>query len=169
VLPPPPPDAQGSAGLPAPTDGARAWVEEVTSGDGCAACHVWVNPLGFSLEGFDSLGRARTEERLFDDAGALVATLPIDTRATVNVGELQRDVSGPHDVVDMMLESGRLQACLAQEYFRYAYGRDVDSDSADAAIVEHLTGKLVEGDTLAGFLEAIALHPTFRVRGWEAP
>ncbi len=167
-LPPPPPEAEGSAGVPAPTAGAREWTETVTAPDTCAGCHALINPLGFALEGFDSLGRERSEELLFDDHGARVAALPIDTTASTQVGPVSGPISGPHDLAALMLDSNELSACLAKQYFRYAHGREIVPDTTDVETVEDLTAALAADDMMSFFVE-LALHPTFRVRGWEAP
>ncbi len=41
----------------------RQKVTELTKGKTCQACHRVINPLGFSLEHFDAVGRYRTEEK----------------------------------------------------------------------------------------------------------
>jgi Protein of unknown function (DUF1588) len=167
-LPAPPPGAQGSAGVPEQTAGAREWTESVTGEGSCAGCHSLLNPLGFALEGYDSLGRERSEESLYDARGALLVSRPVDTAATVQIGELGGAVNGPHDVAAMILDSGKLGECLATEYFRYANGRAVEPETADVALVEHLAATLEVGEISRFFME-ITQHPTFRVRGWEAP
>jgi hypothetical protein len=59
-------------------------VERITEmpGTACAGCHATIiNPLGFATESFDALGRVRSEQRLFDDAGKEVGRVPVDTRS----------------------------------------------------------------------------------------
>ena len=46
----------------------------------CQTCHASFSNLGYVMEAYDSLGRFRTMEKVFDEqTGALLATLPIDT------------------------------------------------------------------------------------------
>src|SRR3712207_6891775 len=40
----------------------REKVTELTRGDNCMGCHAVINPLGFSLENFDAVGRFRTTD-----------------------------------------------------------------------------------------------------------
>ena len=41
----------------------REKVTEITRAEACMACHSTINPLGFSLENFDAIGRWRTKEK----------------------------------------------------------------------------------------------------------
>ncbi|MCA9270815.1 MAG: DUF1592 domain-containing protein, partial [Planctomycetales bacterium] len=41
----------------------REKVSQLTSPAACQSCHVVINPLGFSLENYDAIGRYRTEEQ----------------------------------------------------------------------------------------------------------
>ncbi|MFK7826976.1 MAG: DUF1588 domain-containing protein [Oligoflexales bacterium] len=55
---------------------------EMTSqaeGSSCALCHNRFNPLGYAFEHFDSLGRFRDMERLFNDAGDFVSDAAVNT------------------------------------------------------------------------------------------
>src|SRR5690606_38978716 len=40
----------------------REKVSQLTSSKSCQSCHSFINPLGFSLEHYDAIGRFRTEE-----------------------------------------------------------------------------------------------------------
>jgi Protein of unknown function (DUF1592)/Protein of unknown function (DUF1588)/PA14 domain/Cytochrome C oxidase, cbb3-type, subunit III len=40
----------------------REKITELTSNDACMSCHRMINPLGFSLENFDAVGRWRTKD-----------------------------------------------------------------------------------------------------------
>jgi hypothetical protein len=51
----------------------------------CATCHAKIDPLGFALEGFDPIGRLRTQ----DEAG-----LPIDNTGTAKNGTTFQGVEG---------------------------------------------------------------------------
>lgn len=45
-----------------PTLTMREKITELTRSGGCMACHRMINPLGFSLENFDAVGRWRTKD-----------------------------------------------------------------------------------------------------------
>jgi hypothetical protein len=111
-------------------------------------------------------------ERVFDEqTGALVATLPIDTNAVVQVmaGD-QRPVSGPAELNQRILESGKVEACLSANYFRYALRRDPSRDSADACAYEAMRTDLDKpGVALRDVFRRIASESGFRRKKVGSP
>jgi hypothetical protein len=134
----------------------------------CAGCHSSFSDIGFALEAYDSIGRFRSEEKVFDEqTGDLLATLPIDSVAEVLIDETDDPVAvtGPIELSERLLESGKIEACLSANYFRYALRRDPTSDSADACAFERMRTQLVApGVGLAEVLKGIAAEPAFRSR-----
>ena len=133
----------------------------------CLRCHQAFSNIGYTLEAYDSLGRFRTEEQVFDEeTGKLLATLPVDTVASVQIGdEAAADVSGPLELNQRILASGKMEACLSANYFRYALRRDPAPNSADVCAFEHLQAKLgASGAVLADVFRQIATEPAFRTR-----
>ncbi len=168
----PPPPAGVNAMLPElrPDMTTRAVVEGMTEqpGTSCAGCHATrINPLGFALEGFDALGRFRTEQRLFDAAGNLLGTLPVDTRSVPRVStDDLREVAGAADLMRLMVESGKLEACVARNYFRFTFGRWEDV-TRDGCALERFRARLAESRKLSDLLKEAALLPEFRRRAFE--
>lgn len=148
----------------------RQTVEALTeqSGSVCASCHAsMINPLGFATEGFDALGRARSEQALFNDDGSPAGSLPVDTHSIPRVTSDDVSLSaGPADLARLMLQSGKLEACLARNYFRFSYGRWEDPAS-DACVLERLRTRLVETGSIAEMFKEVALTPEFRQRRFE--
>lgn len=102
---------------------------------------------------------------MFDEqTGALVATLPIDTSAVVQVvADDQRAVNGPAELNQRILESGKVEACLSANYFRYALRRDPSRDSADACAFEAMRSALDQpGVGLRDVFRQIASEAGFR-------
>jgi hypothetical protein len=164
-----PPPANANAMLPAPAadETTRQAIEALTEQPGtvCASCHAsFINPLGFVFEGFDALGRARSVQRLFDEHGVQVGALPVDTATEpqISVGDT-RASAGPVDLARLMLQSGKLEACLARNYFRFAFGR-VEDLAADGCALERLRARLVESGRIRDMLEELALLPELRNR-----
>ena len=138
----------------------------------CLGCHQVFSNIGYTLEAYDSLGRFRSEEQVFDEqTGKLVATLPVDTAASVQIGdETAADVSGPLELNRRILDSGKVEACLSANYFRYALRRDPTPNSADACAFEHLQNELTaSGNVLADVFRQIATEPAFRTRKVGSP
>ena len=150
----------------------REQIESLTSPGGCAGCHEFINGLGFPLEAFDALGRYRSAEMMIDTEGE-VSMLPIDVTATPRIDGIadERSVSGPADLIDELLQSGKLQRCFAQHYVRFALGASADpSFGGDSETIEALSADLSAGVALSDVFKQIAFLPAFkqRLRGDES-
>jgi hypothetical protein len=169
-IPPPPDNAAATPPVLSPTLTTRQVVEQLTQAEGtaCAGCHgAYINPLGFALEGFDALGRIRTEQPMFDAGGALVGSLPVDTSTVPRVRPSEREPStGPTDLVRQMLASGKPQACVARHYFRFTFGRWED-EAADGCVLESLRASLVESGNFAQMLRDAVITDAFRERTFD--
>lgn len=88
----------------------REKVAKLTRGENCMGCHAVINPLGFSLEGFDAVGRARTTDH--GKPVDTVSTYTDDDGRTVRLG-------GPRDVADFALGSERAQQNFVEQLFLY--------------------------------------------------
>jgi hypothetical protein len=133
----------------------------------CQGCHSAFSNIGYVMEAYDALGRYRTSEQVFDEqTGALVATLPIDTSASIDLtGAGARSVKTPAELNQRILESGKVEGCLSANYFRYALRRDPARDSADACAFQSMQSALAKGDVgLADVFRSIALDSGFRRR-----
>jgi hypothetical protein len=152
-----PPPANVAAMQPSPAAGktTRQAIEELTEQPGttCAACHTsFINPLGFAFEGFDALGRARTGQ----DTHTVPRITPNDERTS----------SGPAELTALMVESGKLEACLARNYFRFTFGRSEDV-ALDGCALERLRARLAETGRIRDMLREAALLPEMRERRIE--
>ena len=69
----------------------------------CTACHSRMNPYGFALEGFDSLGRKRSVESIFNTAtGQILGSVPVDTSTSIKLNT-QGATTNVIDVRDVSL------------------------------------------------------------------
>jgi hypothetical protein len=168
----PRPDANslppGSLDAPPPSTGLttrQRFAKKVEGNALCETCHASFSNLGYVMEAYDALGRFRTMERVFDEqTGQLVATLPVDTSAIPQIvaGDM-RPVGGPAELNQRILESGKVEACLSANYFRYALRRDPSRDSADACVFEALRTELSKpGVGLRDVFRRLASEPGFR-------
>lgn len=145
----------------------RELVQAVTEDpqSNCAGCHTTqINPLGFATEGFDSLGRVRTKQDLYDDQGKVIASKPIDTTSIPRVWINDKTPSsGPADLTSMLVDSGKVEACFAREWVRYAAARE-ESEATDGCELETVRSTLEEGQSIKEALKRYALLPQFRQR-----
>lgn len=167
-IPPPPPNAGASPPMLSESATTRKVVEDLTQTGACAGCHATViNPLGFTTEGFDALGRARTEQTFYDEVtGEVVGAAPIAPLAVpvVDSGD-EATASSPAELTALILESEKPHACFARQYFRFSFGRMEDLDR-DACALDDVKTSLDSGAPMAEALRTIALSDAFRRRSF---
>jgi hypothetical protein len=165
----PPPGANAMPPVLEPGMTTRESVEAVTEMDGtiCASCHkAYINPLGYATEDFDALGRFRTEQRLFDDSGSEIGEKPVDTATTPHVDfDDETPIAGPNDLMQLIRASGKVEACLARNFFRFTYAR-WDDPTTDGCALEPVREAVSDGGKLQGLLSATVLTPSFRRRAF---
>jgi hypothetical protein len=168
----PPPPAGANAVPPELREDmtTREVVEEITQMDGtvCAGCHATViNPLGFASESFDALGRHRSEQVLFDADGNVVDRKPVDTNVVPQIVEGdETTASGPLELMTLVAESGKAEACLARNYFRFTFARWEDL-SRDGCALEAFRARLADGGTFQDLLREAVLSSAFRERTFD--
>ncbi|MES2624365.1 MAG: DUF1592 domain-containing protein [Pseudomonadota bacterium] len=83
----------------------------------CAGCHGFIDPLGFALEGFDTVGRKRTTDRFIGS--------PIDTNGVLPDGS---GISSVDDLRAALMERPQLFVeNLAEKLMLYALGRPLEA------------------------------------------
>ena len=164
LKPPNPADLPpGSLDPPPVTDDqtTRERYEVKTAAAECQGCHAQINPIGFVLEGYDAIGRARTEERVIDEVtGEVLATLPIDSSATLPGTDIP--VSTGLELSEQLVASGATEACFARQYFRATFGREEIEE--DTCVIDRVSTVLVDGGSMREALRTIALDSAFRSR-----
>ncbi|HXS98337.1 MAG TPA: DUF1592 domain-containing protein [Candidatus Limnocylindrales bacterium] len=118
--PPPPPDVPNLDESAAGTSGSmRRQMEQHRANPACAGCHSMMDPIGFSLENYDGIGKWRDKDGSF----------PIDASGTLPGG---REFSGAAGLQEVL--RGKAQdftRCLTQKMMTYALGRGLEqSDNA---------------------------------------
>jgi hypothetical protein len=146
----------------------RQAATERTSSGVCAACHTSIiNPPGFITENFDALGRERTQEKLFDAQGNVVASLPIDTAAVpaVQTGD-NRSMSDASELTHAVDTSRLFHSCLARHYFRFAESR-VETPDRDGCLLAKIETAARGNEPLSNVLKVIAQDPTFKTKRFD--
>ncbi len=130
----------------------------------CQACHGGFSDLGYVLESFDALGRYRTVEQLFDEkTGKKLGELPIDTSAVVKVEpDDTAPVANALELNQRLVDSEKVEACMAQRYFEFAARRDVSASTLDSCVVQDLAQGLKDPAVgLSGAFQRFAKYASF--------
>jgi hypothetical protein len=120
--------------------------DRATGAELCQTCHVIINPIGFTFERFDTMGR----ERSMDNG------LPIDTSGSVNGVSL----GDAHALVDWLASSEQVSGCVTRKYMAYALAGGDGAD--DECLTRDISREFEDtGGSLRGLMRSIALHPRF--------
>jgi Protein of unknown function (DUF1592)/Protein of unknown function (DUF1588)/Protein of unknown function (DUF1585)/Protein of unknown function (DUF1595)/Protein of unknown function (DUF1587) len=120
----------------------------------CASCHTHSDPIGLSLEEFDSIG-----ERRLDEGGRKV-----DASATIG----GKQFSGGAGLGQYLHDNPRVPACFARRL--YAYGVGANSEELEKATIQpFLDGFAAQGYRVQPLLRAIVASPQFFAAPPPAP
>lgn len=164
----PPPNVNTKPPAPAANVTTRQAVTELTSGGVCGGCHLAIiNPPGFISEGFDGLGRERSEETLFDADGNVVASLPLDTSTVPEVDQGDaRSMDDPVELSQAVDESRLYHSCMARHYFRFAMMR-FEALEQDGCLLSELESTARGDAPLAEVLKVVAQSDSFKAKRFE--
>lgn len=157
-IPPPPPDDVDLV-PPEPSDATttRERYAQHSEDPACAGCHSLMDPIGFGLENYDAVGRWRDQENgtTIDASGFLAqAGLEFDDEA----------FDGPVELGQRLRLSPDMQSCVAQQWFRFAYGR-TESEELDACTLEQVHERFeASGHNLRELLVDLTQTDAFRFR-----
>ncbi|MGB0952269.1 MAG: DUF1592 domain-containing protein [Planctomycetota bacterium] len=156
AAPPPPPadagllDESPEASLDAPL---RQRLEAHRDKPQCISCHKVMDPLGFSLERFDAVGRLRDT----------VDGRPVDADGTLPDGT---ELEGLRDMVDVLEARKDFPRLLIMRLTAYALGRPLTP--ADRPMLEGILEEMdPEHPTLRAAIHAIVKSEAFRGMGLE--
>ena len=90
----------------------REKVTEMTRAKACMACHYMINPLGFSMEHFDGIGRFRQKEKGTNKPINDDGKLPIDGGKVV-------DIKGPRDVAEFAANDLASQRGFVRQLYQF--------------------------------------------------
>lgn len=150
----PPPPAQVPE-LPASEKQATATLRELLAAhvadSQCAMCHKHFDGLGLALEGFDPIGRSRTQ----DDGGR-----SIDTQATLPNGKIAGGIPELIEYIKTERQQEFVQN-LCRKFLGYALGRSVSL--SDQILLDEMEQALAENDYRFSVLfEVVVRSPQFR-------
>ena len=106
----------------APNLTMRQKVTQLTRPQACQGCHSVINPLGFSLEQFDAVGRFRTSEQ--DN--------PIDSVSEYFTDDGQKiHLAGARDIAEFAIGSAQAQNAFIEQMFHHLVKQPVLAYGAD--------------------------------------
>lgn len=159
VIPPPPPTVD--VDMVEPEEGTCKedfYVEQHLNAPGCVSCHALMDPIGLGLENYDHTGAFRTVEN--DDDSCIIT----------GEGELDgTPFSGPAELSALLVDSGTLNRCVAEQLYRFAMGRS-ELAPIDASFIDFVVDQNgAEGDfDFAELILAFVAEDAFRYRRNEA-
>jgi len=146
--------------LPAATDELntnRKRVDAMTGSGPCGECHApYVNPPGFALEAFDTVGAAQTTESW---SGA-----PIDTVVDIYLAKDGQPVR-VNNAAEMMAQiaaSPEAARHYARKMVAFSYERSVNEN--DSCVVDTLGADLTQGTSIKDTLAKLSTTESFRMR-----
>lgn len=157
--PPPPPPPGVDELKPKRADGAvltlRQQMEEHRKNPDCAGCHSRMDPMGFSLENYDAIGRWRYRDEKDVD---------IDPSGMLPDGE---KFSGPQELKAILLsEKDMFARNLAEKLTVFALGRGVTL--RDDCAIDEIAAACKKNDyRISSMIKAIATSDPFRKRRSE--
>ena len=117
----------------------------------CAACHVRMDPLGFSLENFDGVGKWRTKE----------AGMKIDASAKLPDGTVFEGPAGLKKV--LLAHRDEFAETVAEKMLVYALGRGIEY--YDFPAVRGITREAAKDDyRMSALIAAIVKSTPFQMR-----
>jgi hypothetical protein len=159
-LPDPPPDAPTMVPPAMGQETTRQRVTRVTSqSTGCAACHQFINDVGFGFEHYGPLGEWQTQDNglPIDASGVLTGT--VSSNGTFD---------GARELTTRLAGSTEVQQCYTTQWVRFALGRR--EQPRDACELRELASEFAkaEGD-IKSLLRRIALSRAFAFENPPAP
>ena len=95
----------------------------------CNSCHELFDPMGFTLETFDEVGRFRSTQ----------SGVPIDTSALLIDSDVDQQLSNHVELANALAQSTWVKECLARQAFRFYFG-------TSTSLVVDTTGTRLEED-----------------------
>lgn len=123
TLRPPPEAVTPLAPQLAPDLTTRDRIALQTSPENCQSCHAMINPLGFTMEHFDTVGRFRKEE----NGKAIIATGSYRTRRDDTV-----QFAGVRDLAKFLADSPETHAAFVEQLFHGMIKQPIQAFGADA-------------------------------------
>ena len=168
-LGPPPPNANNNQ-PPVPGGSAgqalsvRQQTDLRTSPAACQACHAQLNPLGFTLNHYDAMGRWQTADTGVNADGSPFS-VTVDSNATLpSATGLPGTLSGGVALSAALAHSAEAQKCVTGLWFSQALGRSIAPEDDCTVRALQTTFQSNGGDMRSIVLDAASSPPALYVR-----
>jgi hypothetical protein len=152
--PAPPPDVNTTPPDPAPDATTRERFAAHTQEARCAACHTYLDPVGFGFEHYDAIGRYRARDQ----------DLPVDASGEI-LGTVDADgaFDGALELATRLSASDQVRSCVSRQWLQFALGRGVSRADSCSHAQAHAAFAGADHD-LRELLVAITATDAFRLR-----
>jgi hypothetical protein len=142
----PPPKAASVAGT------TRQHAEEHDKNTCTGFCHALMDPIGFSFEHYDGIGKYRTAEK----------NLPVDSTGSIDVDGSKHTVKDARELSQLLATSPTVATCFATQWVRYAFKRT--ETAADQASINDVVAAFGKGNSVADLIAGVVGSRSFRYR-----
>ena len=153
--PPPPPadipelEEVDDTGMPIAESAIRQQMEAHRSDPKCAACHQTMDPIGFGLENFDSIGRWRSN---YNDG------VPVKADGVLGGNDA---FSTAGELVQLLEQDNRVYKCVSEKLLSYAIGRNVHRKANTCFLEKAALGEDGQGRSFSEVIKNLVLSPYF--------
>ena len=141
---------------------SRTQAEHITSGASCIGCHSFINPPGFALESFGSLGEKRDFELIFDEQDRLLRDLEIDTKTRFTVDGISTNISNASELAFVIAKSSTGKACFTENLVKFT--RFTEKNRDDACHLSEVEDVLRSGESI---IEVLVSNSSTEDLRWE--
>jgi hypothetical protein len=143
---------------------ARERAQLQTGSGVCVGCHSQFNAYGFGRTGYSSIGKKIGSEKIFDDQGAVVREVPVDTAGEIMIDGQNVVVKDLGESSEALGKSAEATRCFVSKFVSYTEGRA--TSPADRCYVDRVAREVATGSlSLREALVRIVASQEFVTRG----
>ena len=138
----------------------RDRVTMVTSDPSCMTCHRSINPLGFAMEEWDSVGRARAMEAVYNGSFQLIAQHSINAVvADLGIDWVSGETStNSAQLIDMVGQSNKASLCMARQLHRFYQLRSESMQAEACSLLDTRTALAGTGGSIRMGIQTAILN-----------
>lgn len=119
----------------APKTNRQLFEARSASSGACKGCHSLIDPIGFTFEHYDAIGKYRKQDNGFD----------VDATGALQSTDVDGPVANGIELSAKLAESQQVQACMARQWLGFATGMDPEEDDCRVDALAEVV-KAAKGD-----------------------